>query len=69
MKKHERRKADDADPETERDEHAYEDSWYRSLKALAESRAARHHDDEEHDHEDGPSEDGPVDADADSTPS
>jgi hypothetical protein len=65
MKKHERRRADDADAETERDEHAYEDSWYRSLKALAESRAAQHHDeDEEHDHEDGSAEDGPVDADS-----
>ena len=32
--------ADESKRDASRDEHAYEDSWYRSLKALAEYRAS-----------------------------
>ena len=35
-----RRTEQDTDEAPARDEHAYEDNWYRSLKALAEHRAA-----------------------------
>jgi hypothetical protein len=66
MKKHDRPGPDEQEPDAQRDEHAYEDSWYRSLKALAESRAAKgtKGTDEHQDHEEEPADDEPVDADS-----
>ncbi len=42
-----RRTEQDTDEAPARDEHAYEDNWYRSLKALAEHRAAEEETDPE----------------------
>jgi hypothetical protein len=70
MKKHDRPGSTEPEHDTPRDEHAYEDSWYRSLKALAESRGSQGTD-EPDDHaepEADPADEEPVDADSSSIP-
>jgi hypothetical protein len=63
MKKHDPPGSDEHEEDVRRDEHAYEDSWYRSLKALAE-RTAQSDDesDEQKDHGSEPAGDEALDS-------